>query len=74
MEKLKLPELKVTSFVTSLSDQQMNQVYGGVIPPDSGDPETPVLCLINPDETQTYCSSSDWNGGVTCSPAVAGCS
>jgi natural product precursor len=70
MEKLKLPELKVASFVTSLDDSQLNDLKGGVAPPDSA--QNCTWPVFGCEDTSTYCSSSDINQGITCSPAV-GC-
>jgi hypothetical protein len=69
MEKSKLPELKVVSFVTALEQSELNRIGGG----DAGDEghSTPYCSFNEICPTSTACSTSDENQGISCDTACS---
>ncbi|MEO5644477.1 MAG: pinensin family lanthipeptide [Bacteroidia bacterium] len=65
MEKksLKLNDLKVQSFVTSLNDEQINTLKGGNGNSDKPDTSVAILCHTN----QRGCHQSSCSSGNFCS-------
>ena len=70
MAKIKLPELKVSSFVTSFTDEDMQKVNGGHNQGQSSElitcPNSWFFCTPPPPSTETACSTTDVYGPTHC--------
>ena len=69
--KLKLPELKVQSFITSLNDEQLQEINGAGQTENSFPPECTVIMVcptqgIGCSITCTACSTTDHYGQTHC--------